>query len=261
MAPDPTTVIAGTLTSSFDNIAGYFWVFYVFLAVVVIGGGFFLWAYWRRSKSSWDVLFRIRQEDNQYKKIYLDPTEVRGKRVTLSNGLRLIYLEKPILGKRLFPLLNYHTRPGVYDLVITSDHRIFIVTGIDGIDEQRKTLKVGIRYPGIDYSLEEVNRDHAALNKLDRRSDLLGIVKAASIAVIAVVILVMFIVGTQKFIEAKEIDSKISSSELQLFESMQEYQLTQNEQTNAMIILTEKLKNLLGTDDLRSSLNQAKSSG
>ena len=97
----------------------------------------------------------------------------------------------------------------------------------------------------------------AEMNKLDRRSDLLGIVKAASTAVIAIVILVIFIVGVTKYMEAKEIDSRISKSELALFESLERYQLTQNEQTNAMILLTNKLKDVVGSDNLRAKLNEA----
>ncbi len=249
--------MAAPILGGIGSLAKYSWLLYILGALVMLGIIAYIAVNFTKSKNRWDIKLRVRQEDNQYGKIYLDPVEMKGRRVTLSNGLRLIYLEKPIFGKKLFPLLNYHTRPGVYDLILTSDNRIFIITGIDGIDEQRKTLKVGIRYPGIDYSMEEVNRDHAKLNTLDRRSDMAAIVKAGAVAVVAIVILVIFIVGITKYAEIRETDIQISQAELQLFESLERYQLSQNEQTNSMIILTEKLKQVVGTNNLRSALSEA----
>ena len=248
-------VAVGTITGSWTGLLKYMWVMWVVLGLGVIAIIGFSVAYSIKNKQKWNVRFRIRQENKQHGTLYLDPIEIRGKRVTLSNGLRVIYLEKEILGKRLFPNLNHYTRPGVYDIIVTADNRIFLIDGIEGINEDRKRLKVGVRYPGIDYSLDEVNRDHAALNKLDRRSDLLGIVKAASIAIIAIVLLVGVIVGGKYWLDAKEIDAAISQSELQLFDSMDKTQKTQLEQTNAMLLLTEKLKQILRTDNLRSNLN------
>jgi len=252
---DPLGVVTGTLGTGVASLSKYSWLLWVFLGLGVVGIVIFILAKTVKSKEKWGLTFRIRQENNQHNTLYIDPVIVKGRRVTLSNGLRLIYLQKEILGKRLFPLLNYYTRPGVYDLVITSDNRIFIITGITGIDEQRKELKVGIRYPGIDYSLEEVNRDHAKLNQLDRKSDLLGIVKAAATAVVAIVILVLVIVGGKYYIEGKAMDQGIAESEMALFQSLEKFQQTQAEQTNAMLILVNRLKGELGISNLRQELN------
>lgn len=252
---DALGTVTSTIGAGASSIGNYMWIFWILLALLVIGGGVFFIAKFFKDKDKWNLTIRVYQENNQHRTIYLEPVIINAKRVTLSNGLRLIFLEKPILGKRLFPLLNFYTRPGVYDLCVTSDNRIFIVTGITGIDEQRKELKVGVRYPGIDYALEEVNRDHAKLNQLDRRSDLLGIVKAAASAVIAIIVLVAFIIGGNYWMDGKKIDAQIAESELQLYESLKQSQLSQTEQTNSMILLTEKLKQVLGTNNLRSELN------
>jgi len=255
---DPVGTITGTIGGGISSLSGYLWIIWVLIGIAVLGTIIYFGATFFKNKEKWNLTFRVYQENNQHGTLYLDPVVIKAKRVTLSNGLRLIYLEKEILGKKLFPLLNFYTRPGVYDLVITSDNRIFIVTGISGIDEKRKELKVGIRYPGIDYSLEEVNRDHAKLNQLDRRSDLLGMVKAAATAIVAIVLLVMLIVGGKYYMDGKSIDAQIAQSELALFENLQEYQINQAEQANAMLLVTEKLKQLLGTNNLRGELNNIK---
>jgi hypothetical protein len=248
----------GTITGSWNVLGKYSWVFVILFILIILGIIIFFFAYWRKTKLKWNVLFRIRQENKQHGTIYLDPIEIKGKRITLSNGLRLIYLEKEILGKRLFPNLNHYTRPGVYDLIITADNRILLIDGISGIDHERKELKVGIRYPGIDYSLEEVNRDHAKLNKLDRKSDLLGIIKAASIAIVAIVLLVALIIGGKYYIENQEIKAQISQAELQLFEELQASQVVALEQTDSMIILVDKLREVVGDQSIRSALLEAK---
>lgn len=252
---DPIGTITTTLGSGVSSINGYFWIFWVILGLGIVGTIIFFVARIFKDKDNWNLTFRIYQENNQHKTIYLDPIIIKGKRVTLSNGLRLIYLQRELLGKNLFPLLNFYTRPGVYDLIVTSDNRIFIITGITGINEQRKELKVGIRYPGIDYSLEEVNRDHAKLNQLDKRNDLLGMVKAAASAVIAIIILIMLIIGGKYYLEAKAIDANIAKSELALLEGLEKNQIKQVEQTNAMLLLTEKLKQVLGAENLKKELN------
>lgn len=258
MVDSPGDVIVDTIIP--NNLPGAKWLiigFFVILGLITVGIVIWVFISIRKSKESWNVELRIRAEDKETGKLYLDPVTIKAKRIMLKNGLRLLYLQKEILGARLFPLLNHHTRPGVYDLVITADNRIFIVDGISGIDEQRKNLKVGLRYPGIDYSLGEINRDYAALNKAERRSDLLGMVKAAATAIIAIVILIMFIVGGKYWIEAKQIDSQIRQSEVQLFESINTNVANQEALTNGMNLLVDKLKDLLGTNNLRGELNTA----
>ena len=255
---DPVATITSTMGSGVASLSGYLWIVWVVLGIGVLGTIIYFGATFFKNKEKWNLTFRIYQENNQHGTLYLDPVVIKAKRVTLGNGLRLIYLSKAILGKKLFPLLNFYTRPGVYDLVVTSDNRIFIITGIAGIDEQRKELKVGLRYPGIDYSLEEVNRDHAKLNQLDKRNDLLGIVKAAATAVVAIILLVMLIIGGKYYMEAKAIDAQIAQSELALFNSLQEYQVSQVEQASVMLLVTEKLKQIMGTDNLRGELNSIK---
>jgi len=257
---DPVGTITSTLGGGISSLSGYLWVILVILGLGIIGTIIYFVATFFKNKDKWNLTFRVYQENNQHETLYLDPVIIRAKRVTLSNGLRLMYLEKAILGKKLFPLLNFYTKPGVYDLVVTSDNRIFIITGISGINEQRKELKVGIRYPGIDYAMEEVNRDHSKLNQLDRRNDMLGMVKAAATALIAIIILVIFIIGGKYYMEAKTIDAQISESELALFENLQEYQVNQVEQSNAMLLVTENLKQIMGTNNLKRELDVIKES-
>jgi len=215
-----------------------------------------MFAAYVKSQRSWNVTFRVRLEDKETNKIYLDPIIIPARRVVLKDNVRMFLLKQEILGKKLFPLLNHHTRPGVYDLLITADNRIFIITGIDSVDEQRRELKVGIRYPGIDYSLDELNKEYAKLNQQEKRSDLLGIVKAAATAIIVIVLLIAFIVGGRYYIEGKEIEKSRSEAELQLMEGYTKAVEIQEQQTNAMIILVDKLTRATG-GNIQGALQEA----
>lgn len=256
---DPGAIITGTLGSGFGSIGSYLWIIIVFVLIGIIGAVGYFFNAWRKTREKWNIQIRLRQEDTQNNRIPLDPMLIRGQRKTLSNGIRLIYLEKEVLGKRLLPLLNHYTRPGVYDLVLTADNRIFIITGIEGINEKRKELEVGLRYPGIDNDFDDLNRDFAALNKQDRRSDLLGIVKAASIAVVAIALLIGIIVGGKYWLDAKDRDVQISQAELQLFDNLNNNSRVTLEMINALRLLTEDLKELKGVNNLGSSLNNLNS--
>ena len=103
---EPMDIAVGTLTSGWGNLAQYGWLIGAVIGFVIIGSIIFLVAYSIKTRSKWNIQIRLRQEDKTHKTIYLDPKIIKGKRVTLSNGLRLIYLETPILGKKLFPNLN-----------------------------------------------------------------------------------------------------------------------------------------------------------
>jgi len=248
--------VGNMFTNSLGSLGKYGWLIGVFLICVIIMVTIGVIAYVIKTRQKWNIQFRVRQEDKEKGGIYLDPKIIKAKRIVLSNGLRITYLQEELLGKRLFPNLNHYTRPGIYDIIITADNRIFLIDGIESINAQRKKLSVGVRYPGIDYSLDELNRDHSKLNQSDRKSDLVAIVKAISMAVLGMALLIALIIGGKYWIDAKEIDSAMAQSELQLFENLKQYQETQIEQTNAMILLIAKLKDVLETNNLRKELNE-----
>ena len=88
----------GTITGVFGNglsqLGGLKWIFIILFAIVglVIIGYVITTIFKTREK--WNVQIRIRQEDTQSGKLYLDPVIVKARRVTLSNGLRLLYLNQ-----------------------------------------------------------------------------------------------------------------------------------------------------------------------
>jgi len=82
-----------------------------------------------------------------------------------------------------------------------------------------------------------------------------------SIAIIAITI--MAIVGLQKWGESKEFESQQAQAEAQAMESLRETMVTVEDNANINLLINlliiEKLKELYGTNNLKTQLNTIKS--
>lgn len=254
MAVSNVDTAIGVFSGTFSNIGSLWWIFVLVAVLGIFGAVAFFAVKFKSKNKAWNIKIRIRQEDTESNRIYLDPTVIKARRVTLSNNLRMLYLEKPIQGKRLMPLLNHYTRPNVYDLVLTADNRLLITTGITGIDKQRKLLNIGIRFPGIDNDFDELNAQYSKLNKQDKLNNLLEIIKAAATAIIAIVFLVALIIGGNYWLEGKKAEAAISQAQIEVFEGLRQTSSNNLEFANAMNLLIPKLEQMYGTKNLNSQI-------
>lgn len=240
---------------SVSKLSQYMWIGGIILFLVCIGIGAYVIYKLKSSKNTWSLEVRIRQEDTINKTIPLDAVTVKARRITLQNGLKMMLLEKQVLGKRLMPLLNFYTRPGVYDIVLTADNRIFLITGIEGIDDKRKVLNVGIRYPGIDTDFDELNNEYSQLNRDETKSNILEMLKAASIGIAAVCGLVALIIGGNYYLQSLEHDARITNAEADAMEQMRMTAIINTEYANTMILLINDLEERYGTRNLRNQVD------
>ncbi len=254
MAVNYAETMSGVFSGTFAKMGSLWWLFAIIGLLIVVGVIAYVAITFKRTNKKWSIKIRIRQEDTQNNKIYLEPFIIKARRITLSNGLKMNLLAKPILGKRLMPLLNYYTKPGEYDILLTADNRIFLITGIEGIDKKRKLLNVGIRYPGIDQDFDELNTDYAKLNQQDFKSSLLDILKAASIGILAICILIAVIIGGKYWLDGKQADTAISQAQIEIFEGLAKSAQYNLEFANAMNLLIPKLNEMYGTNNLRSQI-------
>lgn len=244
-------------SGTFSKLGSIKWLFMGVAILGVLGAIAFFLVKWKKGSSQWNITYRIRQENTMDGRIYIDPIIIKGRKVLLKNGLKMVLLEKPILGKRLMPLLNYYTRPNVYDLILSSDNRLFITTGIEGIDKKRKILNVGIRYPGIDNDFDELNQQYDKLNQQDKLNNFLDIIKAASSAIFAICLLVGLIVGGNYWVKAKNADIQIDQLQIELFEGLKQTSTINLETINSLNLLLPKLEDMYGTKNLNRYLNKS----
>ena len=118
MAVDPVDAASGIFSSTISKLIGYWWIFLIVFVLIIIITIVIVVGWMKKTKGTWSIKIRLRQEDTLNNQIYLDPMMIKARRINLSNGLKMMLLEKPLLGKRLMPLLNYYTKPNLYDILI-----------------------------------------------------------------------------------------------------------------------------------------------
>lgn len=250
MASEVTEAGVSMFKGSLESLAGLWWIGLIIFGLIFVGVMFWVWKKLKTKDKLWNMTLRVRLEDTRNGTIYLKPIVIKMRRLTLKNGVKMNLLEKPLLGKRLMPLLNYYTEPGMYDLVITSDNCIFLVTGIEGIDKQRKLLKVGVRYPGIDQDLDEINSDYKDLNAQLKKNSFLDILRAVSIGIFAICCVIIIIVGGKYWLEGKQADTAINQAQVEIFDTLATTSRNNVAYANALNLLVPKLEEMYGTRNL-----------
>lgn len=261
MAIEAGDIGGAILGNSFGSVSNNIWIYLVvIMGVIFLTIGYYVFQ-GMKFGNKWNKKIFLYREDPVNKRFQLRPHIVKARQVILKNGLHVMLLEVPINNKRLMPFLNYYTKPGEYDIGLTSDNRIFIFTGIDGIDEERKLLKVGVRYPGIDQDFDLLNHEFKELNKSDKASTLLDLVKQGLLGLLIVSVLIGFIVGTNQFIEYKKLDTTQSELEVRHTQELQQLSTINIENNNAMRLLVDELKTFLETENLQQNLQNLNNKG
>ncbi len=247
--------IAKTFLSGFGGWMK--WLFIGLLLFAVIFGVAYFYKHNQKSKKKWNKTVRVWQEDPTTGKIPLNPYIIKACGVTL-NGSKFIYLKKSLLGGRLLPLLNHYTKPGLYDLIVTSDNRFFLGDGITGINKQRKELGVGVRYPGIDHQFDEINQKYAKMNEVNTFDRTLEILKKVSAIIFPIILLIALIVGGNYIVKHSENQAIKSQAELELMEIMKDASVNYRESGDTMVIVLDQIKGITGTSNLKSYVTNIK---
>lgn len=247
--------VAETFLSGFGGWMG--WMFLGLLGFAVLFGGAYLFKNYKKDKKKWSKTIRVWQEDPTTGKIPFNPYTIKAAGVTL-DGTKYLYLKKPLLGGKLLPLLNHYTKPGLYDIVVTADNRFFLVDGVTGIDKMRKEMGIGIRYPGIDHQFDEINSKYAAMNKVDTFDRTMELLKKVSAIIFPIVVLIALIVGGNYLVSYAESNAIKSQAELELMEIIKDASYSYQENADSMIIVLDQIKDITGTRNLKSYVDQIK---
>jgi len=247
----------GTVTSGLTG-----WFKYVILAILGLGVIFAVVYFWnsnKKDKKKWNKTVRVWQEDKTTGKIPLNPYVIKAKGITL-NGSKYIFLNKPLMGSKLIPLLNHYTKPGLYDLIVTADNRFFLMNGITNIDKKRKELGVGLRYPGIDHQFDEINQKYASMNKTNNFDRTMEIIKKLSQVIFPIILLIALIVGGNYFVKWSKNNADQSKAQLQVMQQINTASASYKEGQDTMVIILNQLKQLTGNSNLQEYVSKIKSS-
>jgi len=225
------TAVAGTGIGS-----GWIIGIGIFIGIAVFSiVGAVIWFYYSEKKE-WNITTRLYFENPSINGISPNGV-VLTKRVRFKDG-RVVYMYKtPIQGYTISPELLVWTRPREHDVVITQDKKLFCINGISGIDAQRKELHVDVSYPDIEMDRQDLQQ-HIDSKKFDDPNDKLRLIaKVATWLFIIIGVIVLVVLGSKTYIDAKNIDAARDATNLKTAE----LQYKAMEQVNTFILIMSKV--------------------
>jgi len=232
----------GAMTNSGAKVAGTGigggWIIgigiFIGVAVFSIVGAFIWWHF--SEKKKWNIITRLNYENPSINGI--SPSgSVLTKRVRFKDG-RVVYMYKtPIQGYSISPELLVWTRPREHDIVITQDKKLFCIHGISGIDTQRKELHVDVSYPDIEMDRQDLQQ-HIDSKKFDDPNERFKMIaKIATYIFLIIGVIVVVVLGSKTYIDAKNIDAARDATNLKTAE----YQAQTMEEVNTFITILSKV--------------------
>ena len=114
---------------------------------------------------------------------------------------------------------------------------MFCINGINSIDIQRKLLNVDISYPDIEMDRQDM-QTHIDSKKYDDPNEKLKLIlKVATYIFVGVVIIVLVVLGSKTYIDAKNIDLARDNMNLQVSASNAEAM----KQINSFVLILSKV--------------------
>jgi hypothetical protein len=204
---------------------------FVGIALMAVIGGFVYWFWW--SKKQWNIQVRVHYENPTINGVTIGGP-VLAKRIRFKDG-RVVYMYKSaIQGYTISPELLVWTRPREHDVIVTQDKKLFCIVGITSIEIQRKKLGVDVSYPDIEMDRQDLQQ-HIDSKKFDDPNERFKIIAKAAIWIfVLVAIIVVTVLGSKTYLDAKNIDAQRDGMNLQV--SANQVKVMENINTFTLIL-------------------------
>lgn len=207
-----------------------------------------------QKKKQWTHKLRVRRVgQNGFME---EPFYINMRRFPLIKGAEIFELENALLGSFLMPSLDEYTGMNEFSIVLDKNNRIYTNTG-EKWCPNKKSAEVSGQHSEIDIARGRLKDDWQKVNKVSDRIEWSTIAKYAFLGIVVIAIVILGVTGLQKWVEAKEAETKQSEAFASALDS-----LTDIMETNEAIVNTQKLqivpmlKALYGTDNLQSILDE-----
>ena len=257
MASDVSLISStgGMFKDTFANIgANYAWLLWGFvgLAVVIIIGVIIKMMY--DKKVQWT--HRL-----EYRRVlptgYLSKTEViKMRRFPLITRAEVFELETALLGCGLMPELDSYNDMNTFSIIIDKNNRIYKNTG-EVFNPEKSSVIVSARHAEVDLGRAELKTKYQNINSVTKRVEWAKIAKFAMIGLLIIAVMIVAIKGIGAWGEAQEVKAAQASAEAQTWMVVQEVMIGLEGNTNANILLTDKLNELYGTNNLQTTIREA----
>lgn len=197
--------------------------------------GAIIWFYWSENRK-WKIKTRIWYENPAINGVSF-ASIVPTKRIRFQDGKVAYVYKTAIQGYTISPELLTWTKQGEHDVIITQDKKLFCINGINSIDIQRKLLNVDVSHPDIEMDRQDLQK-HIDSKKFDDPNEKLKmILKIATYIFIGVVIIVLVVLGSKTYIDAKKLDLTRDNMNLQVSTSNAEAM----KQINSFVLILSKV--------------------
>ena len=234
-------------------VSNYGWVLWLFvgLAVVIVIAVIIKALY--NKKTQWTHKL-------EYRRVlpsgYLSKTNIiKMRRFPLIARAEIFELEKPLLGGYLISELDSYNELNMFSIIIDKSNRIYKNTGEKFCPDSSSVL-VSAKHAEIDLARAELKAKYQNINKTTKRVEWAQIAKFAMIGLLILAIMIVSIKGIGAWSNAQESKAAQATAEAQAWIVIQEVMINVESNTNANILLTERLKELYGTNNLQSVVRE-----
>jgi len=238
----------------FSNIASYAWVLIPVVILIAIGLGAYLWNMKKQKNLQWTHTLKVRRvmPDGRLTEAIIH----RMRRFPVIKNAEVFELEKPLLGGYLLPELDQYTGHNEFSIILDSNNRIYTNKG-EFFNPDKSAVYVSAKHSEVDIERSNLKAKYQDINKTQKRIEWSTIAKYAmwSVAIIAVTIL--GIVAIQNWGEAQQYQAQSAQAEAQAMESLNDALETMETSKNTDILIINKLKELYGTNNIQSVIQNA----
>jgi len=243
----------GVFAGGFANIAKYAWVLIPVVIILAVGLGAFLWNKKKQKNNQWTHTLRVRRvlPDGRL----TDSVIHKMRRFPQIKKAEVFELEKPLLGGYLLPELDEYSGHNEFSIILDKNNRIYTNKG-EFFNPDKSSVYVSAKHSEIDVQRQNLKANFQNVNKISKRLEWSTIAKYAMWSIAIVAITIIAIVGLQRWGESKEFQAAAAQAEARAMEQLADVVANMESNQNAMILLTEKLKELYDTKNLPGELQR-----
>lgn len=256
MVESLTESTVGIFKTGLGVASKYSWVLWVIVGLAVVFGILGIVVMIAKKKKQWT--HRLIVERVLPNGMMMDGFEtIKMRRYPLIRAAEVFELETPLLGSYLLSELDKYTGKNQYSIILDSNNRIYTPTGRK-FNPENCSINVSARHSEIDLALGDFKQKYQEVHKTQKRVEWAEIAKWAAFTLLFIGLMIVGVKGIDKWGEAQASHAAEASAQAQTWITIQEVMDNLEGNTNANILLAEKLKELYGTNNLQPVIREAR---
>lgn len=256
MVESLTESTVGIFQTGLSVAAKYSWVLWVIVGLAVVFGILGIGVVIAKKKKQWSHKLEIERvlpngQMMEGKEI------IKMRRYPLIRTTEVFELEKTLLGSYLITELDRYTGKNTYAIILDSNNRIYTPTGRTFVPD-KSSINVSARHSEIDNMFGEFKQKYQEVHRTQKRVEWGEIAKWAAITLLIIGLMIVAVKWIENEGSKAEWEAAQAQAQAQAWQTIQEVQQDMESNTNANILLAEKLKELYGTRNLQPVIREVR---